>query len=226
MYIHAGGVIIVEVNWLLKSDYSSHCCQPRVVSLNLILFKFSHSCVSLTLPPRKSGKNETKQNKNSSEHFFSLQRRCLTHFVLALLCLQLYSLLFFPHNKSLVPPGGLKGCFQTMEGASGTGGGSWFACVGGEVYATVNGVVVLVGGGGLTGQVLPGLVVDVGVIYEGDVGCGVFYSKLRMGHEIVNGGSGFWFFQAFIERATKCIHNTDLYGWKKKIKRQKNSISH
>lgn len=104
-----------------------------------------------------------------------------------------------------------------MEGASGAGGGGRFARVGGEVYATVDGVVVLVGRRGLTeGQVLPGLVVDVSVVYEGDVGRGVFYSKLRMAHEIVNGGSGFWFFQAFIERATKCIHNTDLYGWTKR----------
>ena len=49
MYIHAGGIIIVEVNWLLKYYYYSHCVdskKKRVVSLNLILFKFRHSCVS------------------------------------------------------------------------------------------------------------------------------------------------------------------------------------
>lgn len=105
----------------------------------------------------------------------------------------------------------LKRCLQTMKRAPGTGGSSRFTRVGRQVYATINGVVVLVGRWGLTG-VLPGcLVVNVGVIYKRNVRCGVLYSKLWMSHEIVDGGSGFRFFQAFIEGATKCVHNTNLH---------------
>lgn len=29
MYIHAGGIIIVEVNWLLKYYYYSHCVDSK-----------------------------------------------------------------------------------------------------------------------------------------------------------------------------------------------------
>lgn len=104
----------------------------------------------------------------------------------------------------------LKRCLQTMKRAPGTGGSGRFTRVGRQVYTAIDGVVVLVGRRGLTG-VLPGrLVVNVGVVYERNVRCGVLYSKLGMSHEIVDGGSGIGFFQAFVERATKCVHNTDL----------------
>lgn len=97
-----------------------------------------------------------------------------------------------------------------MKRAPGTGGSSRFTRVGRQVYAAVDGVVVLVGRWGLTG-VLPGcLVINVGVVYERNVRCGVLYSKLWVRHEIVDGGSGFGFFQAFVEGATKCVHNTYL----------------
>lgn len=104
----------------------------------------------------------------------------------------------------------LKRCLQTMKRAPGTGGSSRFTRVGCQVYTAIDGVVVLVGRRGLAG-VLPGrLVVNVDVVYKRNVRCGVLYSKLWMSHEIVDGGSGFGFFQAFVERATKCVHNTYL----------------
>lgn len=106
---------------------------------------------------------------------------------------------------------GLERSLQTMKGAPGTGWGSRFTCVGGEVYAAVDGIVVLVGRWWLA-WILPGrLVIYVSVVYEGDVGCRVLYSKLRMGHEVVDGGSRFGFFQAFVERATERIHHADLW---------------
>lgn len=57
------------------------------------------------------------------------------------------------------------------------------------------------------------MVVVVGVVYKREVGGGVLYPKLGMRHEVVDGGSGFGFFQAFVEGATKSVHDTDLCVW-------------
>lgn len=97
-----------------------------------------------------------------------------------------------------------------MKRASGAGGGGRFTGVDGEIDATVDGVVIFVGGCGLAGVLPPPGRIIVRVVDEWDVGRGVFYPKLRVGHEVVDGRPGVWFFQAFIERAAECIHNADL----------------
>lgn len=95
-----------------------------------------------------------------------------------------------------------------MKRAPGDGGCGRFTRVDSQIDTAIDGVVVLVGRRGLS-RVLPGGLV-VGVVYERNVGRRVLYSKLRMSHEIVDGGSGVGFFQAFVERATKRVHDTYL----------------
>lgn len=107
-----------------------------------------------------------------------------------------------------------------MKRACGAGRSSWFTGINGEIDAAVDGIVILVGGWGLTGVFSPppGRII-VCVIDKGDAGRGVFYPKLWVGHEVVDGWSGVWFFQAFIEGATECIHNADL-SWERGKHRQ------
>lgn len=105
-----------------------------------------------------------------------------------------------------------------MKRAPGNGRRCRFTCVGSQVDTAVDGVVVLVGRRRLSGVLPGGLVVHVGVVYERNVGRRVLYSKLRVSHEIVDGGSGFGFFQAFVERATKCVHDTYLRKEKNNVR--------
>lgn len=105
-----------------------------------------------------------------------------------------------------------------MKRAPGNGGRGRFTRVDSQIDTAVDGVVVLVGRRGLTGVLPGGLVVHVDVVYERNVGRRVLYSKLRVTHEIVDGGSGFGFFQAFVERATKCVHDTYLREEKNKVR--------
>lgn len=75
-----------------------------------------------------------------------------------------------------------------MQRTGRAGGSGRFTDVDGEVDAAVNGVVVLVRRRGLA-RVLPpppGRII-VCVINERDIGCGVFYPKLRVCHEVVDG---------------------------------------
>lgn len=55
----------------------------------------------------------------------------------------------------------------------------------------------------------PGGVI-VHVVDEGQAGGGVFYPKFGLRHEVVDGCSGIWFLQAFVEGAAERVHNTDL----------------
>lgn len=106
---------------------------------------------------------------------------------------------------------GLEAGLQAVKRACRAGGGSWFTGIDGEVDATVNGVVILVGRGGLAGVFPPppgGIVVRV--VDERDAGGGVVYPKLGVRHEVVDGWSRVWFFQAFVEGATERIHDADL----------------
>lgn len=110
---------------------------------------------------------------------------------------------------------GLEAGLQAVKRACWAGGSSWFTGIDGEIDATVNGVVILVGGRGLAGVLAPppgGIVVRV--VNERDAGGGVVYPKLGVSHEVVDGWSWVWFFQAFIEGATECIHHADL-PWRK-----------
>ncbi len=105
-----------------------------------------------------------------------------------------------------------------MKWAPGTGGSSRFTCVGCQVYAAVDGVVVLVGRWGLTG-VLPGRLVvnvDVDVVYERNVRCGVLYSKLWMSHEIVDGGSWVRFFPS-LRRGSYEMRSQHVSAWGKRL---------
>lgn len=75
-----------------------------------------------------------------------------------------------------------------MKRARGAGGSSGFTGIDGQIDATVDGVVILVWGRGLAGVFPPppsGIIVCV--IDEGDAGCGVFYPKLGVCHEVVDG---------------------------------------
>lgn len=106
---------------------------------------------------------------------------------------------------------GLEAGLQAVKRACWAGGCSWFTGIDGEVDATVNGIVILVGGRGLAGVLPPppgGIVVRV--VDERDAGGGVVYPKLGVSHEVVDGWSRVWFFQAFIEGATERIHHADL----------------
>lgn len=106
---------------------------------------------------------------------------------------------------------GLEAGLQAVQRTGGAGGSGGFAEVDGEVDAAVDGVVVLVGGRGLTGVLphLPSRIV-VCVIDERDAGGGVVYPKLWVGHEVVYRCSGVLLFKAFVKGATECIHNSDL----------------
>lgn len=79
-----------------------------------------------------------------------------------------------------------------------------------QVDATVYGVVVLVGGRGWGGPQALLVLIHVCVIDEWDVVGVVIDQKLGRRHEVMDGGLGFWFLQAFIERATECFHHPDL----------------
>lgn len=110
---------------------------------------------------------------------------------------------------------GLEAGLQAVKRACWAGGSSWFTGIDGEIDATVNGVVILVGGWGLAGVLPPppgGIVVRV--VNERDAGGGVVYPKLGVSHEVVDGWSWVWLFQAFIEGATERIHHADL-PWEK-----------
>lgn len=71
MYIHAGGIILVEVNWLFKillftvTVFASETKTKKISGqfLILIMFKFCNCCVSSTQPPRKTGKKRNKKRK-------------------------------------------------------------------------------------------------------------------------------------------------------------------
>lgn len=105
----------------------------------------------------------------------------------------------------------LEAGLQAVQGAGGAGGSGGFTGVNGEIDATVDGIVVLVGGRGLAGVLLPppgGVIVHV--VDEGQAGGGVFYPKFGLRHEVVDGCSGIWFLQAFVEGAAERVHNTDL----------------
>lgn len=69
----------------------------------------------------------------------------------------------------------------------------------GQVDAAVYGVVVLVGGWGWRGAQALLVLIHVRVIYEWDVVGVVIDQKLRRCHEVMDGGLGFRFLQAFIE---------------------------
>lgn len=112
---------------------------------------------------------------------------------------------------------GLEAGLQAVEWTGRAWGASRFTDVDGKVDATINGIVVLVGWRGLAGVFgpPPGRII-VRVINEGDAWRGVIYPKLRVRHEVVYGCSGVRFFQAFIEGATECIHNSNLLCEKSK----------
>lgn len=83
---------------------------------------------------------------------------------------------------------GLEAGLQAVQRGGGAGRGGRFARVDGQVDATVYCVVVFVRGGRLAGELPPpaGRLL-VRVVDERDVGRGVVYPKLGVGHEVVNG---------------------------------------
>lgn len=85
-------------------------------------------------------------------------------------------------------PSVLEAGLQAVKRACWAGGSSGFTGIDGEIDATVNGVVILVGGRGLAGVLSPppgGIVVRV--VDERDAGGGVVYPKLGVSHEVVDG---------------------------------------
>lgn len=80
--------------------------------------------------------------------------------------------------------------------------------------SAVDGVVVPVGGRRWGAGVALGgsVVLGVGVVDQGDVRLGVFYSKLGVGHEVVDGAPRLGFLQPLVQGATKRIHHSDLPG--------------
>lgn len=69
----------------------------------------------------------------------------------------------------------------------------------GQVDAAVYGIVVLVGGWGWGSPQALLVLIHVRVIYERDVVGVVIDQKVGRCHEVMDGGLGFWFLQAFIE---------------------------
>lgn len=196
MYIHAGATLIIALN------YSSSLSFPQEIGVARVTLDVSSCAVSPITPPSTQispslpsrQENADARSVNGKSSWVWDNRGTISRVRL------------------------LKRCLQAMERAPGDGGRCRFTRVGSQIDAAVDGVVVLVGRRGLSGVLPGGLVVHVGVVYERNVGRRVLYSKLRVSHEIVDGGSGFGFFQAFVERATKCVH--DAY-----LREEKNSVT-
>lgn len=82
----------------------------------------------------------------------------------------------------------------------------------GQVDAAVYGIVILVGGGRRWGSQAFLVLIHVRVVNQRDVVGVVIDQKLGRRHEVMDGGLGFWFLQAFVEGATERFHHPNLEG--------------
>lgn len=102
-----------------------------------LFFKSIQKTFQLKSRSPKSISGEEEGKKRFGPHIQLATHLCVSAIYRVSSCVRI--LFDFPRRS------GLERSLQTMKGAPGTGRGSRFTCVGGEVYAAVDGIVVLVG---------------------------------------------------------------------------------